>query len=199
MSEYIVGLTGGIGSGKTTIANNFAELGIQIIDADTIARDVVMPKTLALEKIKTYFGDDIIMASGELDRAKLRTKVFNNIEDKHWLNNLLHPLIRQEMMARVKAATSLYCILVVPLLIENKLTPLVDHILVIDVDAKTQLSRASVRDNNDEALIQKIIDSQISRDERLSYADDIIDNQYQSFSEIKENIKELHTKYLSYV
>ncbi len=154
MSHYIIGLTGGIGSGKTTIANMFAELGVDVIDADIIARQVVEPNTPALIAIQQRFGADMIAVDGQLNRSLLRTKVFNNEEDKSWLNNLLHPLIRQQMQSQTLAAQSPYCLLVVPLLIENNLTAMVNRVLVIDVDEQTQLQRASQRDNNSTQLIK---------------------------------------------
>ncbi len=196
MSDYIVGLTGGIGSGKTTIANYFSDLGVTIVDADIIAREVVAKGSHALLEIASYFGENVINENGELNRAALRTKVFSNTNDKQWLNNLLHPLIRQEMITQTQSATSPYCILVVPLLIENNLMNLVNTILVIDVDTDTQLLRASQRDDNAKTDIQKIINSQISRAERLNHADDIIDNQYQTTVKLKESVEKLHQKYL---
>ncbi|WP_448246949.1 dephospho-CoA kinase [Thalassotalea agariperforans] len=196
MSHYIIGLTGGIGSGKTTIANMFAELGVDVIDADIIARQVVEPNTPALIAIQQRFGADMLTADGQLNRGLLRTKVFNNEEDKSWLNNLLHPLIRQQMQSQTLAAQSPYCLLVIPLLIENNLTAMVNRVLVIDVDEQTQLQRASQRDNNSTQLIQNIINSQIDRQSRLSHADDIIDNQHLSLNEIKSLIVKLHHKYL---
>lgn len=198
MSKYIIGLTGGIGSGKTTIANYFAELGITVVDADVIARDIVKKESPALASIAAYFGHSVIDENGELNRAELRARVFSNNDHKQWLNHLLHPLIRQEMVLQTQAASSPYCLLVVPLLIENNLMPLVDRILVIDVDTDTQLLRASMRDNNSKLQIQKIIDSQISRQERIAHADDIIDNQYQNTDEIQQSIVKLHNQYLRY-
>lgn len=197
MSKFIVGLTGGIGSGKTTIANLFSEFKIDIIDADIVAREVVQPGMPALKKIIQYFGKDIVQLNGELDRAKLRKKIFNNNENKLWLNKLLHPLIRQAILDQLAQATSQYCILVAPLLLENKLTPLVNKVLVIDVDEETQINRTILRDNNSHTLIKSIIDSQISRTERLAQADDIIDNQTLSIESLKQRVNTLHQQYIA--
>jgi dephospho-CoA kinase len=124
VSQIIIGLTGGIGSGKTTIANMFATLGIDIIDADIIAREVVQPNSPALGQIKQHFGDKVIFADGNLNRALLREKIFSCNHEKKWLNDLLHPLIRQSITSQLEQATSPYCLLVAPLLIENKLNAL---------------------------------------------------------------------------
>lgn len=143
---YVVAITGGIGSGKTTIANQFAELGIEVVDADVIAREVVEPGTQALAAIAEHFGPDVIEPSGQLDRRTLRERVFSDPQAKTWLNALLHPLIRSEMQRQCAAARSPYCLLVVPLLVENKLTGLADRVLVIDVDEATQIERTCRRD-----------------------------------------------------
>lgn len=196
MSNLIIGLTGGIGSGKTTVANMFADLGVELIDADIIAREVVMPKTDALHAIKAHFGNDIVDNNGSLDRAKLRTKIFSNEANKEWLNNLLHPLIRSTILAKISQASGDYCILVAPLLFENNLTEYVHKTLVIDVDEPTQIARTVKRDNSDEDIIKNIIASQISRPQRLKKADDIIDNSSSDLSQLVRQVKELHIKYL---
>lgn len=196
MSDYIVGLTGGIGSGKTTVANLFAELGVDIIDADIIARDVVAKGSPALHAISEHFGANFIQADGQLDRALLRRQIFNDDSDKLWLNNLLHPLIREQLMTQTKAASSPYCVLVAPLLIENNLTALVDRVLVIDVKESTQIARATQRDSNSKEQIQAIMNSQVSRDYRKNHADDLLNNDDCSFVELKKSIVKLHQTYL---
>ncbi len=196
MSNYIVGLTGGIGSGKTTVANMFAHYNIALIDADIIAREVVKPKTPALKKIIEYFGQQFLLTNGNLNRAKLREKIFNDHEAKKWLNNLLHPLIRTALLKELSAAKSPYCLLIAPLLIENKLTRYVDRILIIDVDEKTQLSRAMLRDNNSQTLIKSIMQSQLSRQDRLAVADDIIDNT-KNLENVHKQVEQLHQFYLN--
>lgn len=201
-SKFVVGLTGGIGSGKTTITNIFADFGIDIIDADIVAREVVEPGSKALSQIVDHFGKMFINDDGQLNRPLLRRHIFNNDENKQWLNNLLHPLIRQGMLHKLNASTSEYCILVAPLLIENKLDKLVNRVLVIDVSEKIQIERTTKRDPSSREEVQRIIKSQISREDRLAKADDIIDNNcnYHDFDEmaykhIKNCVIKLHQKY----
>ncbi len=196
MSNFIVGLTGGIGSGKTTVANIFAAYGVTLIDADIIARDIVKPQTPALVKIVERFGNNYLGADGYLDRAKLREKVFNDSTAKQWLNNLLHPLIRSTIVKELSAAKSAYCLLIAPLLIENKLTHYVNRVLVVDVDEKTQLTRAMLRDNNSQTLIKNIMKSQLPRQERLAVADDIIDNTV-ALDKVHKQVEKLHQFYLN--
>jgi dephospho-CoA kinase len=196
MSDFIVGLTGGIGSGKTTVANLFAEYGIEIVDADIIARDVVSIGSPALSHISGYFGADFIQADGQLNRVLLRKQIFSNEADKLWLNNLLHPLIRAQLIEQMKNAQSAYCLLVAPLLIENNLTMLVNHVLVVDVSESTQISRTTTRDNNSVTQVQAIITSQVSRKIRQTHADDILNNDNQSLEELKDSVANLHQNYL---
>ena len=194
---YIVGLTGGIGSGKSTIANLFVELGVPIVDADIVAREVVEKGSPLLAQIAEHFGKSILTEEGELNRAELRKKVFADENGKNWLNHLLHPAIRERMLAQLNAQTAPYTLFVVPLLIENKLTTLCDRVLVIDVKPETQLARASSRDHNN---IQAIMNAQVSREERLKWADDIISNDAklpENLPHLKQKVLELHQFYLS--
>jgi dephospho-CoA kinase len=194
-NKVVIGLTGGIGSGKTTIANFFAELGIDIIDADIAARKVVEPKSSALVQISQRFGLQFIKADGTLNRPLLRSRIFSNDIDKIWLNNLLHPLIRQTMLNEIEQSQSPYCLLVAPLLIENNLQSLVERILVIDICEEEQVKRAVLRDPSSKEEIMRIISSQIPRKERLKHADDIIDNTKSDLSIIKESVIKLDQKY----
>ena len=198
MKKFVVGLTGGIGSGKTTIANMFHDLGIELVDADIIAREVVEPNTTALIKIKAHFGNDFVLTDGSLDRTKLRNKVFNSDIEKQWLNNLLHPLIREQILTRIQQCNSQYCILVAPLLIENNLTQYVDRTLVIDVEESIQLERTLKRDNSNKAIIQKVMASQIKRDDRLHNADDVLNNNSNELTRIKAQVNALHNTYFNY-
>ena len=196
---YVVGLTGGIGSGKSTIAELFAELGVSVIDADLVARQVVEKGSPLLAEIATHFGPEILLEDGALNRAALREKVFNHESEKQWLNQLLHPAIRHEMLQQLAAQDAPYCIFMVPLLIENKLTALCQRILVVDVSEQTQMTRASKRDNNQLALIKNIMQSQVSRSERLQHADDVINNDAdlsESLPQLKQKVLELHHLYL---
>lgn len=197
MSKLVIGLTGGIGSGKTTITNYFGELGIEIIDADIIAREVVAVNSPALKAIAHHFGNDYLLADGQLNRALLRSRIFSNEADKQWLNNLLHPLIRHNIVEQTKEAKSEYCILVAPLLIENNLLELVDRVLIVDVSETTQIARTLLRDNSSEQEIKAIIASQTNRTARVNAADDIINNDNSPLSEIKTAVISLNEKYFA--
>ncbi|ABK39751.1 dephospho-CoA kinase [Aeromonas hydrophila] len=195
---YVVAITGGIGSGKTTVANQFAELGIEVVDADVIAREVVEPGTPALATIAAHFGSDVITPAGQLNRRRLRERVFTDPQAKGWLNALLHPLIRTEMQRQCAAARSPYCLLVVPLLVENRLTALANRVLVIDVDEATQIERTCRRDGVSREQAQAILTAQASRAERLAAADDVLDNQNGTPEAIKSRILALHETYLAF-
>ena len=195
MSTFIVGLTGGIGSGKTTVSDMFAKLNIDIIDADIAARTVVMPGSKALIAIEANFGPDFITPTGELDRTKLRSRIFSNSDDKTWLNNLLHPLIRTEILSQISQAKSNYCVLVAPLLIENNLQKLVNRVLVINIDEANQIARTAERDPSSVAEIKRIIASQMPSKQRLSFADDVINNQDISLEKIQQQVIALDQKY----
>ena len=197
MSKLIIGLTGGIGSGKTTITNYFHQLGVEIIDADIISREVVAVGSPALKAISEYFGGHYLQADGQLNRALLRSRIFSNEADKHWLNQLLHPLIRANIIDQTKAATSPYCILVAPLLLENNLLPLINRLLIVDVCEATQLKRTALRDNSSTEEIKAIIASQTHRSARLQVADDVINNDDLSLSEIQKSVLALDKEYLA--
>jgi len=173
---FVVGLTGGIGSGKTTVADHFARLGIALVDTDLIARELVAPGERALAQIVAHFGETLQQADGTLDRAALRQRVFAQPEERRWLEALLHPLIRQRTRERLRAATSPYALLVSPLLLETDQHRLVDHILVIDLPVEQQLQRTMARDDNDKEQVAAIIASQIERQQRLARADSVLDN-----------------------
>lgn len=195
---YIVAITGGIGSGKTTVANLFGELGIDIIDADVIAREVVEPGTPALAAITQHFGVGVLDEEGALDRRKLRDRVFREPDAKGWLNALLHPLIRQEMQRQCAEAHSPYCLLVVPLLVENRLTAMANRVLVVDVDEETQITRTCRRDGVSREQARAIVTAQASRMARLAAADDIIENRDGSPELLRGRILALHQTYLTF-
>ena len=192
----VIGLTGGIGSGKTTVANVFAEYGIDLIDADIIARDVVAIGSVGLARITEKFGNRILLDDGNLDRSQLRTAIFSAPQLKNWLNQLLHPLIREKMLADIDRATSPYCLLIVPLMIENNLQTLTDRLLVVDVDQQTQIMRTQQRDNVSLEQINNILAAQASRQQRLDAADDIICNNGDNQALLTQ-VAQLHLHYLA--
>lgn len=197
---YTVALTGGIGSGKSTIANLFAMLDVPIIDADIVARQVVEKGSPLLAEIVSHFGEQILLANGELDRTALRHIVFQSESEKQWLNQLLHPAIRTEMLKQLNESTAPYVLWVVPLLIENQLTELCDRILVVDVLPEIQLERATKRDKNKEETIKNIMASQVDRQTRLSYADDVIENNLpldDNAIHLAHQVAKLHKHYLT--
>ncbi|WP_413735229.1 dephospho-CoA kinase [Sodalis sp. RH21] len=193
--RYIVALTGGIGSGKSTVANAFAELGATIVDADVIARQVVEPGGDALRAIHARFGDDILLPDGTLDRARLRQRIFSSPGDKAWLNGLLHPLIQRETRQQIDRADGDYVLWVVPLLIENHLQSQANRVLVVDVDREIQIARTLRRDGISRGQIENILAAQATREQRLACADDIIDNSGRP-EEITASVARLHRRYL---
>ena len=192
---FVIGLTGGIGSGKSAATDIFASLGIDIVDADEVARDVVAVGSQGLLQIAEHFGKRILLEDGSLDRAALREKVFANPDEKTWLNGLLHPLIRSRMQQLIMESTSPYCILSVPLLVENKLTEMCNHVVVVDCPEALQLERALKRDGSSEATIKSIMASQASREERLNAADYVLDNST-SLQALSSQVLALHDNLL---
>ncbi|OEE37795.1 dephospho-CoA kinase [Vibrio genomosp. F10 str. ZF-129] len=194
---YVVGITGGIASGKTTVADLFHQhFDVDIVDADIIAREVVRPGSEGLHAIIAHFGPDIVNSNGELNRSQLRTKIFSQPNEKQWLDDQLHPLIRKKMEKAVNAANSPYVLLVVPLLVENSLQYMTDRILVIDAEEHTQIERTMKRDGVSREQAQSILSAQSSREKRLSFADDVIKNDAEN-KKIMLQITELHQKYLA--
>ena len=192
-NQFVVGLTGGIGSGKSAATALFTKHNIDIIDADEVARDVVAIGSEGLQAISEHFGDDILLSDGSLNRPLLREKVFSNSDEKVWLNNLLHPLIRERMIALINESRGPYCILSVPLLVENKLTTMCNHVVVVDCPEEMQLQRALQRDGSSEQTIRSIMDSQATREVRLKAADDVLDNS-DSLQHLAKQVDALHSK-----
>lgn len=189
-----VGLTGGIGSGKSTAAQRFEQLGVPIVDADVIARNVVEPGKPALKEIIATFGERVVNSDGGLNRTELRKIVFENKEYKVLLESILHPRIYEEILRQLDHLSAPYCIVVIPLLAESKRNYPLDRILVIDLPRALQLERTSARDQQSEEKIDKIIQSQSSREKRLSLADDIVENSG-TVELLCERIDLLHQKY----
>jgi dephospho-CoA kinase len=191
----VVGITGGIGSGKTAVTNLFTELGIVVVDADIAARIVVEPGRRALNEIAEHFGPTILLPDGTLNRAAMRARVFANPDDRRLLERITHPRIAEEIAQQLKAATSPYVILVSPLLIEGDQHKFCDRILVVDVPEEIQLQRTMQRDNNDAELVKRIIASQATRAQRTLRADDIIENTG-TVEQLQEKVLKLHQQYL---
>ncbi|WP_220720288.1 dephospho-CoA kinase [Agarivorans litoreus] len=191
----IIGLTGGIASGKSQASALFEELGIQVVDADIVARQVVAPQQPALNAISEHFGQTILQSDGSLNRSKLREIVFANKQEKDWLDSLLHPLIRQEMLHQLGQAKGAYKILVAPLLLENQLDKLVDRVLVIDAPVDIQLKRTMERDGVERHQALQIIDAQMNRELKLQAADDVIENNSDLVC-LKRKVTDLHQFYL---
>jgi dephospho-CoA kinase len=192
----IIGLTGGIGSGKTTVAEAFRELGINTVDADYASRAVIEPGMAALESIREHFGSTIIQADGCLDRAALRSIVFSDPQQKNWLESLLHPLIREWIVEQLQNSTCPYVILESPLLLETDQHRLVDSVLLVDLPEELQIARASARDNNLADQIKRIIATQMPRQEKLSRADLVFDNS-QPLETVAARVAVLHNQFLS--
>lgn len=193
---WVLGLTGGIGSGKSAAADAFAAQGIATIDADHAARWVVEPGRPALTKIVERFGDAILLGDGQLNRAVLREHIFAEPAQRQWLEALLHPLIRAEIKAFLEAAQSPYAILVSPLLIESGQYRNVQRVLVIDVPSELQMARALQRDQVSASQLRAIMQAQLQRDERLKYADDVLSNVADKAT-LQREVARLHQYYLT--
>ncbi|MGY5613393.1 dephospho-CoA kinase [Vibrio brasiliensis] len=192
----VIGLTGGIASGKTTVANIFhQEFGIEIVDADIVARQVVEPGSDGLQQIAQHFGPEVIQSDGALNRAKLREIIFADPTHKEWLNNLLHPMIRHKMLNDLENVRSEYALLVIPLMVENNLQTLADKVIVVDVDPETQIQRTVKRDHVDIEQAKAILASQATREQRLAIADYVIKNNTKN-QKLLYQITELHKKFL---
>ena len=191
----IVGITGGIGSGKSAVTERFQQLGITVVDADVAARVIVEAGKPALTAIAEHFGQDILQGDGTLDRAALRQRIFADDDERRWLEQLTHPLIGQEIMDQIAAATSPYTILSSPLLLETAQQQRADTIVVVDVPEETQLARTIARDNNDADQVKRIMAAQMPRQDRLELADIIIDNS-KPLEELDSVVADLHREFL---
>lgn len=191
-----IGLTGGIASGKSTVADLFADLGVAVVDTDIIAREVVQPGQAALDEIRTVFGAAVLNDDGTLDRVAMRQQIFADDDARQRLEAVLHPHIRQETMRQAAAASGDYVLIVVPLLTESPLKNQVDRILVVDCDETTQIARLLARDAETEDQARRILAAQASREQRLACADDVIDNDT-SIAATSSQVSALHDSYLA--
>jgi len=191
----VVGLTGGIGCGKSVAADFFARQGVPVIDADVIARDLVVPGSPILQKVVEHFGDSVLSENGQLNRQALREVIFNDSDERQWLEGLMHPVIRQQVDARVGALVSGYCVVVIPLLKDRLSYPMLDRVLVVDVDDAVQVQRACARDGISVDDVRKIIASQLPRGQRLSLADDVVTNN-ESLEDFRLELDKFHHFYL---
>ena len=191
---FRVGLTGGIASGKSLVAELFADLGVPIIDTDVIAREVVEPGKPALDEIRSRFGEHMIDTAGNLDRAALRKEVFSNEQARLDLEAILHPRIGAETRRQADAAGGDYQVIVVPLLVNSPLAQFVDRILVVDCDEEIQIDRLLARDAGNEEQARRIIAAQASREERLEIADDVLLNE-DGIAEVRDAVTRLDRKY----
>ncbi|MBM6550262.1 dephospho-CoA kinase [Marinomonas ostreistagni] len=194
-SPKVVGLTGGIGSGKTTIAKLFQQQGIPFVDADDVAREVVAPGEPCLAQIVAHFGPDIVNHQGALDRAQLRRLIFDDPEQKAWLEALLHPIIRQRIVQHLQAAKGPYVLLVHPLLFEKQQQSLCDYTIAVSVPRSTQIERVIERDQNSAAQVERILATQLTDQERIVKADFILKNT-SNHKDLSGKVLSLHEKLL---
>jgi dephospho-CoA kinase len=192
----VVGITGGIGSGKSAVTRRLEQHGITVVDADVVARLVVEPGTPALAQIAEHFGADILQADGTLDRAALRARVFRDESERRWLERLTHPLIGQEIVDQISASRSPYTVLSSPLLLDTNQKALVECVVVVDVPEELQVARTAQRDNNDEAQVKRIMAAQLGREARLALADIVVDNSG-SLADLELQVDELHKEFLA--
>lgn len=192
---YRVALTGGIASGKTTVANLFAALGATIVDTDLLAREVVQPGTALLAEIAAHFGAGVISPDGSLNRRALRERVFADAAERRWLEERTHPAIRALTDARCEAATGPYCLVAIPLLVETQGQGRFDRVLVVDCEPEMQVARLMARDRLSREAAAKMLSAQVSREARLSVADDVIRNDG-DVAALRDQVEQLHREYV---
>ena len=193
---FVVGITGGIGSGKSAVTDHLETLDITVVDADKVARVVVEPGTSGLAAIVEHFGEDILLADGGLDRAALRKIVFDNPDERKVLEGITHPRIRDEIARQLSQASSPYVVLSSPLLLESGQNTFADYVVVVDVPEELQLKRTMARDDNSEALVKQIMAAQLDRQTRLARADTSITNDA-SLEQLCERVEAMHEDLLA--
>lgn len=196
MSSFIVGLTGGIGSGKTVASDHFARLGVPVIDTDVIARMVVQAGQPALLKLVERFGDGVVRSDGELDRDALRILAFSSAENKAALDAITHPAIRLETIKQIEQVSYPYCVVVIPLLVpDSPFSAFLQRVLVVSADRETKIARVMQRSQLTREEVEQIMQSQLSDEERNDFADDIIDNNG-TMQQAQQEVERLHELYL---
>lgn len=193
MSDFVVGLTGGIGTGKTAVSDRFQAKAITVADADIAARKVVEPGQPAFEEIRAHFGEGVINSRGDLDRSILRQRIFSDARERQWLEQVTHPLIMKELRSTLAEAVSEYAILV--LSAGGRRSPLIDRMLVVDAPRELQIKRVMARDNNTREQVMAIMDAQPTRETRIERADDVIVNDSDP-EKLDSAVEALHRKYL---
>lgn len=194
---FAVGLTGGIGSGKSTVAELFAELGVTVIDTDVIARELTVPDSAALKAIQDAFGSAVVRADGSMDRARLRRRVFADPEARRTLETILHPRIRQAVTRALAGLPAPYALIVIPLLVETgAYAEMLDRVLVVDCPVETQIARVMARNDFTRAEVEAVLAAQAERAARRAAADDVIDNTG-SPAQLREHVRALHARYMA--
>lgn len=196
MSRFVVGLTGGIGSGKTAVSDRFRALGVHVVDGDLASRAVLAQGQPAVRAVAEHFGEEVLNDDGSLDRAALRRRVFADEDDRRWLEALTHPLIGEWLREQLAAGTSPYCLLVNPILIESGQASRCDRVLVVDATESAQVERTMGRDGNSEAQVRAIMAAQVDRQRRLAAADDVIVND-RDLAHLDAEVARLHETYLA--
>ena len=194
----IIGLTGGIGSGKSVASDKFASLGITVVDADVASRTVVEPGMPALKEIESHFGSEIITGDGQLDRTKLRELIASDAEERKWLESVLHPRIGEQIAKEIAESTSPYTLFVAPLLLETNSQEMCTRVVVVDVPKEVQVERTAERDEVSTDQVEQMVSAQMERQKRLEKADDVLVNTG-TIEELEKKVEELHEKYLQMV
>ncbi len=194
----IIGLTGGIGSGKSVASDKFASLGITVVDADVASRTVVEPGKPALQEIESHFGSEIITEDGQLDRAKLREIIASDAEERKWLESVLHPRIGEQIAKEISESTSPYTLFVAPLLLETNSQEMCARVVVVDVPNDVQVERTAKRDKVPTDQVEQMVSAQMEREKRLEKADDVLLNT-STIEELEKKVEQLHKKYLQMV
>jgi len=194
----IIGLTGGIGSGKSVASDKFKSLGITVVDADVASRTVVEPGKPALKEIKDHFGSGIITAEGKLDRNKLRETIATDAEERKWLESVLHPKIGEQITKEISESTSIYTLFVAPLLLETNSQEMCSRVVVVDVPKEVQIQRTAERDKVSPNQVEQMVAAQMDREKRLENADDVLLNSG-TIEDLEKQVEELHNKYIQMV